>query len=89
MTTLHPSGHRDPWAREQLPPMAEWPVLRLDGPYAYPARLNCATRLLDDAIDEGHGKRIALVVPDGVGKPRASTMSPIWLSFLWLNNECW
>ena len=67
MTTLHPSGHRDPWARAQLPPMAEWPVLRLDGPYAYPARLNCATRLLDDAIDEGHGERIALVVPDGVG----------------------
>jgi 2-aminobenzoate-CoA ligase len=67
MTTLHPSGHRDPWAREQLPPMAEWPVLRLDGPYVYPARLNCATRLLDDAIDEGHGERIALVVPDGVG----------------------
>ncbi|MEY2733936.1 MAG: hypothetical protein RL340_995 [Gemmatimonadota bacterium] len=67
MTTLHPSGHRDPWAREQLPPTIEWPVLRLDGPYAYPARLNCATRLLDDAIDEGHGERIALVVPDGVG----------------------
>lgn len=67
MTTLHPSGHRDAWSREQLPPMAEWPVLRLDGPYAYPARLNCATRLLDDAIREGHADRVALVVPDGAG----------------------
>ena len=67
MTTLHPSGHRDSWTREQLPPAAEWPVLRLDAPYTYPARQNCATRLLDDAIREGHGERVALVVPDGAG----------------------
>ena len=53
MTTMHPSGHQDGWARAQLPPMAEWPVLHLDAPYDYPARLNCATRLLDDAIAEG------------------------------------
>ncbi len=64
---LHPSAHRDHWPREQLPPVAEWPVLTLTGPYAYPATLNCATHLLDDAVNEGHGERVALVVPDGAG----------------------
>ena len=67
MTTFHRSGHQDGWARAQLPPVAEWPVLHLQAPYDYPARLNGATRLLDDAIHEGHGDRIALVVPDGAG----------------------
>jgi 2-aminobenzoate-CoA ligase len=49
---LHPSAHLDLWPRQQLPP-AE--------------RLNAATRLLDDAMFEGHGDRIALVVPDARG----------------------
>ncbi|MFM8567531.1 MAG: AMP-binding protein [Gemmatimonadota bacterium] len=77
MPTFHPSGHRDPWARSQLPPMAEWPVLRLDGPYACPARLNCATRLVDDALHEGHGDRVALVVPDGAGGWRELTYAAL------------
>ena len=64
---LHSTGHQDGWARAQLPPMAEWPVLRLQAPYDYPARLNCATRLLDEALAEGAGDRVALVVPDGAG----------------------
>ncbi len=67
MTSMYPSGHQDGWARAQLPPVAEWPVLHLQAPYDYPARLNCATRLLDEAIAEGAGDRIALVVPDGAG----------------------
>ena len=66
-TSFHLSAHRDQWAREQLPPVAEWPVLRLDTPYDYPPRLNAAVRLLDDAIAEGHGDRVALVTPDGRG----------------------
>ena len=65
--SFHPSAHRDQWAREQLPPAEEWPVLRLDAPYLYPPRLNAAVRLLDDAIAEGHGDRVALVTPDGQG----------------------
>jgi 2-aminobenzoate-CoA ligase len=65
---LHPSAHLDLWPRQQLPPGEEWPVLHLeDPPYVYPARLNAATRLLDDAILEGHGDRVALVVPDAHG----------------------
>ena len=61
--TLHPSGHVDGWPRTQLPPASEWPVFRLEPPYAYPARLNCAVRLVDDAVVEGHGDRVALVTP--------------------------
>ena len=64
---LYPSAHQDPWPREQLPPMAEWPVLRLDGAYDYPPKLNAAARLLDDAVAEGHGHHVALVTPDGSG----------------------
>ena len=65
--TSHPSAHRDDWPRRQLPPAAEWPVLTAEPPYAYPARLNCVTRLLDDAIADGQGDRVALVVPDAHG----------------------
>ena len=31
----------------------------------YPARLNCATELLDKPVTRGHGHRIALRTPDG------------------------
>jgi len=66
-STLHPSAHLDTWPRQQLPPESEWPVLHFDAPYLYPPRLNAAVRLLDDAVREGHGDRIALVTPDGHG----------------------
>ena len=64
---LLPSAHLDLWPRQQLPPLAEWPVMHAEPPYVYPPRLNAVTRLLDDAIAEGHGDRIALVVADGHG----------------------
>ncbi len=63
MKGLHSSAHVDGWPRAQLPPAEEWPVLSLEGDYAYPPRLNAAVELLDRAIDEGHGARPALVVP--------------------------
>ncbi|MFN0099198.1 MAG: AMP-binding protein [Gemmatimonadaceae bacterium] len=62
---MHESAHVDGWPRVQLPPHTEWPVLLLDGQYDYPPQLNCAVRLLDDALREGHGDRVALVTPDG------------------------
>lgn len=62
MTThLHPSGHIDGFARAKLPPLAQWPVIRLEGVYAAPPRLNATVELLDRAIAEGHGTRVALV----------------------------
>lgn len=66
-SALLPSAHLDHWPRRQLPPAPEWPVLRLDPPYDYPATLNAAARLLDDAIAEGCGARTALITPDGNG----------------------
>ncbi len=65
--TMHPSAHVDAFAREQLPPLEQWPVLNLRGEYAYPPILNAAERLLDDAVREGHGDRIALLAPDTDG----------------------
>jgi 2-aminobenzoate-CoA ligase len=64
---LHPSGHVDGFARAQLPPAEQWPVITLDGVYAVPPQLNAAVELLDRAISEGHGDRVAIVVPDGAG----------------------
>src|SRR5688572_17766796 len=64
---LLPSAHVDQWPRQQLPPRHEWPVLLLDEPYVYPAQLNATARLLDDAVSEGHGGRVALIVPNGTG----------------------
>ena len=62
---LHPTGYIDGFARAQLPPAEQWPVITLEGVYAAPPQLNAAVELLDRAIDEGHGDRVAMVVPDG------------------------
>ena len=35
---LHPSGHEDTFARENLPPFDQWPDLNLDQ-FTYPERL--------------------------------------------------
>lgn len=64
---FHPSAHVDPFARDHLPPVDQWPVLNLTGAYDYPSRLNVAVRLLDDAVREGHGARTAILAPDGAG----------------------
>jgi 2-aminobenzoate-CoA ligase len=58
---MQPSAHVDTFARDNLPPQDQWPVLLLDCPdVAYPARLNCATALLDETIAAGHGQRVAI-----------------------------
>jgi 2-aminobenzoate-CoA ligase len=66
--TLLPSAHLDSFARDHLPPASEWPVLLMRPPYVYPPRLNAAVELLDRAVAEGHGARVAIVSPrDGGG----------------------
>lgn len=60
-STLHPSGHVDRFARENLPPRDQWPVITLTGVYDVPARLNAGVELLDRALAEGHAARVALV----------------------------
>ena len=64
---LHPSGYLDGFARAQLPPADQWPVLRLSGAYDAPPTLNAAVELLDRAVQEGHGDRVALITADGAG----------------------
>lgn len=55
------TSHVDGFARERLPPPHLWPEFRFDLPeLQYPERLNCGVTLLDDAIREGHGERVAL-----------------------------
>ncbi|MDR5816299.1 AMP-binding protein [Caballeronia sp. LZ033] len=70
---MEPSAHVDTFARDSLPPQDQWPVLLLDhADTAYPPRLNCATELLDRAIDAGHGERPA-IWSDVDGAPHATT----------------
>jgi 2-aminobenzoate-CoA ligase len=48
---LSPSAHTDTFCRESLPPPEQWPELRFDlADLDYPARLNCATELLDETV---------------------------------------
>ncbi len=65
---FHASGHVDAFSREHLPPAEQWPVLRLEGVYDAPPRLNAAVELLDRALQEGHGDRVALVTPGPDGR---------------------
>lgn len=54
------TAHVDTFAHDRLPPREQWPELRFDLPeLRYADRLNCAAALLDDAVAEGHGSRIA------------------------------
>ena len=66
MARLFPSGHRDSFARDNLPPFAQWPELLLEG-FAYPERLNVGVELCDRLVEQGHGDRIALI---GNGRAR-------------------
>ncbi|MFQ5678743.1 MAG: AMP-binding protein [Gemmatimonadota bacterium] len=56
------TAHVDTFARENLPPLDQWPELLFELPeLRYPARVNCASVLLDEAVAEGHGERTALL----------------------------
>ncbi len=59
------TAHVDTFARDVLPPPELWPWMDYSGipELAYPDRLNCATELLDRAIDRGWGSRIAFRSP--------------------------
>jgi hypothetical protein len=60
------TAHTDTFARDNLPPRDLWPefIFRLTE-LKYPARMNCATELLDKPVTRGHGHRIALRSPEG------------------------
>ena len=60
------SAHVDTFARDNLPPRRQWPEFLFElSELKYPARMNCATELLDKPVTRGHGQRVALRSPDG------------------------
>ena len=75
--TFHPSGHVDGFARANLPPLDQWPVLNLTGVYDAPARLNAAVELVDRVVAAGDGARVALVTPDGEGGWQQTTYAEL------------
>jgi 2-aminobenzoate-CoA ligase len=63
---LSPSGHQDTFARANLPPVDQWPQFHFDLPALnYPERLNCVDALLDSALRDGDGERIAVIGEHG------------------------
>ncbi|WP_369254258.1 benzoate-CoA ligase family protein [Streptomyces sp. R35] len=58
------SAHVDTFCRDRLPTFALWPQLHFDLPeLMYPERLNCADRLLDDAVERWGADRPCLLTP--------------------------
>jgi 2-aminobenzoate-CoA ligase len=54
------SAHLDTFVRDHLPPVDLWPRMEWSTPeLRYPARVNCASELLDSWIETGYGERIA------------------------------
>jgi 2-aminobenzoate-CoA ligase len=61
---MTPSAHLDSFARDNLPPRAQWPDFLFELPeLKYPDRINCAVDLLDRWIATGHGDRPCLISP--------------------------
>ena len=62
-----PTAHIDRFAAEHLPPPEQQPEFLFELPeLQFPAQLNCATELLDRAIDErGWGERPCMRAPSG------------------------
>jgi 2-aminobenzoate-CoA ligase len=58
------TGHIDTFARDNLPPRAQWPEFRFDLPeLRYGDRLNCVTKFLDRWVAAGEGGRPCLISP--------------------------
>jgi len=75
---LGPSGHEDTFSRDRLPPMEQWPDLRLEG-LDYPDRLNAAVELTDRMVAKGFGDSIALI---GNGRRRTYKELSDWTNRL-------
>ncbi|WP_370227312.1 benzoate-CoA ligase family protein [Pararhodobacter marinus] len=75
---LRESSHTDSFTRDNLPPPASWPELRLDG-FDYPDRLNAGVELTDAMVARGHGDRTALI---GNGRRRTYKELSDWTNRL-------
>jgi len=58
------TAHLDTFARDNLPPRAQWPDFLFELPELnYPSRINCVVELLDRWVATGDGDRPCLVSP--------------------------
>lgn len=65
---MHRSAHQDTFARDNLPPLDQWPELVFDLPaLRFPERMNCSHELLDRWVGEGQGDRACVIGGDGRG----------------------
>jgi len=56
------TAHSDTFVRDRLPAQKDWPKFTFDLPeLRYPEKINCATELLDNAIAEGFGNKVAII----------------------------
>jgi 2-aminobenzoate-CoA ligase len=60
MIMLGLTSHIDTFARDNLPPLDQWPELLLDG-FDYPDELNAAVELTDRMVECGFGDHVALI----------------------------
>src|SRR3972149_217242 len=61
---MPPTAHVDGFARDHLPPPAQWPEFLFELPeLQFPERLNCAGLILDRQALGVHGSRPAIVTP--------------------------
>jgi 2-aminobenzoate-CoA ligase len=61
LPSLLPSAHADTFARDRLPPPAQWPELLFESPeLQFAPRLNCVAELLDAHVAAGRGDRLAI-----------------------------
>jgi 2-aminobenzoate-CoA ligase len=57
------SAHVDKFVWDNLPPVDQWPTFINLEKLGYGERLNCATEILDNAIEAGHGEKVAIYSP--------------------------
>ncbi|CAG9181726.1 AMP-binding protein [Cupriavidus respiraculi] len=69
------TAHLDTFARDRLPPPAQWPRFVFNDDTAYPERLNCAAELVDRHVREGRGARIAIRHQPGAADAPVQTVS--------------
>ncbi len=72
------SAHTDTFSRDNLPPVAEWPDLLLEG-FDYPDRLNVGAELTDKMVEKGFGDHTALI---GNGRRRTYKELADWTNRL-------
>jgi 2-aminobenzoate-CoA ligase len=61
------TAHLDTFARDNLPPIEQWPDLVFELPeLQFPEQVNCAVELLDRHVAEGRGDRVCIRAPGGL-----------------------